>query len=124
MKAMHSLHVFGFGQTREREKAKSIFSRIYYCITYTVNYQCSFKASFHLTNKMDYPKMHKCSQIICIISFVEIVYEKVHNYLKAFLSLRGMAYFLFSIVFSKCMKCRRRKRLEKKRSKVKIIFHV
>ena len=79
MKALHSLHVFGFGQMRETH-----FTRFYYCITYTVNYECSFKASFHLTNKMDYPKMHKCSQIICIISFVEIVYEKVHNYLKAF----------------------------------------
>ena len=79
MKALHSLHVFGFGQMRETH-----FTRFYYCITYTVNYECSFKASFHLTNKVDHPKMHKCSQIICIISFVEIVYEKVHNYLKAF----------------------------------------
>ena len=33
---------------------------------------------------MDYTKMHKCSQIISIISFVEIVFEKVHNYLKVF----------------------------------------
>ena len=119
MKALHSLHVFGFGQMRETH-----FTTFYYCITYTVNYECSFKASFHLTNKMDYPKMHKCSQIICIISFVEIVYEKVHNYLKVFLSLRGMKYFLFNIIFSKRMKCRRRKRLEKMFKKVKFIFHV
>ena len=67
----------------DRER-KTHFWAVYCCITYTVNYQCSFKASFHLTSKMDDPKMHKCSQIICIISFVEIVYEKVHNYLKVF----------------------------------------
>ena len=69
--------------SNEREAATNFWAT--YCsLTYTVNYLCSFKASFHLTNKMDYPKMHKCRQIICIISFVEIVYEKVHNYLKVF----------------------------------------